>query len=127
MFHLVLEVALAGKDHDHVALVGSSDDFVVANGAAGLDGGDGTGFSIELDPDQTIDWQVDPNNKFWGSNETITFFFQSKLAPGLGAYNMVNGEVGTAISYAPVPEPSTYLLFGSALALVALRRRKKSA
>jgi hypothetical protein len=88
--------------------------------------GDGTGFSVELDADATIDWQLDPNNKFWGSGETITFFFQSSYRPGLGDYNMVNGEVGTATSYAPVPEPSTYLLFGSALALLAWRRKKSA-
>ena len=88
--------------------------------------GNGTGISIELDPDRTLDWSVDNANKYWDSGEKITFFFQSTIRPGLGDYNLVNSEVGTAVSYAPVPEPSTYLLFGSALALLAWRRKKSA-
>ena len=41
---LVLKVALASEDHDHVTLVGSSNHFVVADGAAWLNRCDGTGF-----------------------------------------------------------------------------------
>jgi len=94
-----------------------------AAGGMGLGGG----FSIDLDPDGTLDWEVDGalNTQGWGSGESITFFFQSTMAPGLGEYNLINGSVGTGVSYAPAPEPSTYLLFASALGLFALRRRAK--
>ncbi len=36
--HSVPKVTLAGKDHGHVVGVGGLDDFVVADGSAGLDG-----------------------------------------------------------------------------------------
>lgn len=97
------------------------------SGAAGGPG-DGSGFSIDLDADGTIDYELDPNNAFWDTGENIRFFYQSTLPAGSGLYNLTNGSVGTGTSFAPaVPEPSTYLLFGSALALFAMRRRKKSA
>ena len=38
------EVAGAGEGHGEVAFVGGGDDFGVAHGAAGLDGGGGAGF-----------------------------------------------------------------------------------
>lgn len=88
--------------------------------------GNGTGFSIDLDPDGTLDFELDPNNSFLDIGENITFFFQSNQSPGLDSYNLVNSEVGTAVSYAPAPEPSTYLLFGSALAFFAWRRKKSA-
>ena len=97
------------------------------SGSAAIGGpGDGTGYTVDLDPDGTIDWELDPHNTFWDAGEGLTFFFQSDQRPGLDAYNLVNGQVGTAISYAPAPEPSTYLLFGSALAFFAWRRKKSA-
>ena len=42
---LVPEVAHAGEDHGEAGFIGGGDDFIVADGAAGLDDGGGTRFS----------------------------------------------------------------------------------
>lgn len=63
-----------------------------------------------------------------GAGESIPFFFQSTLPPGHGDYNIINHTVGSAESYAPVPEPMALALFGLGLAsLTAVRRRKSAA
>lgn len=102
--------------------------FSDAQAAGGM--GLGGGFELDLDLDGTLDWETGGQlaNVGWGAGEKVTFFFQSVWPPQSGSYNLTNSEVGRAVSFAPsIPEPSTYLLFGSALALFALRRRKKSA
>jgi len=78
--------------------------------------------NISQDPDGTIDWNL--TNPNFDSGETITFFFQSTLPPGLGVYNLIDHSVGATISYAPTPEPTTLLLLSSGLLGLAGLRRK---
>ena len=40
---------ITGEDHGHVGSVGGGDDFLVADGAAGLDAGGGTGVDRGLE------------------------------------------------------------------------------
>lgn len=69
----------------------------------------------------------------WSNTTPITFFFQSTLGPGGGAYNLINRVVGSGVGYAsapapvaPVPEPGTLMLVGFGLAGIgALGRRLK--
>jgi hypothetical protein len=67
----------------------------------------------------------------WDGRDPITFFFVSNLPPAApGAlrknYRLVGEEVGTAQVPAPVPEPASIVLFGSALlALHSARRRRR--
>ncbi|MBI1357024.1 MAG: PEP-CTERM sorting domain-containing protein [Acidobacteria bacterium] len=99
--------------------------------AGGL--GTGNGFMIDFGFDKSLDWVTAgnlngsvTNTNGWGPSEGIHFFFQSTYAPATGDYNIINGEVGTAVSYAPaIPEPSTVVLFGGALALFAIGRRRQ--
>jgi hypothetical protein len=37
------EVAVAGEDHGHLPFIGGGDHILILHGAAGLDGGGGTG------------------------------------------------------------------------------------
>ena len=86
----------------------------------------GGGFSIELDPDNSLDWDWSINSSgYWDSGESITLFFVSTVEPGMGTYNLQNMSQGTAESYAPVPEPATMLLLGSGLFGLAVLGRKK--
>jgi hypothetical protein len=80
-------------------------------------------FSIELDPDLTLDWSTLGT---WAAGDDVTFFFQSTVPPGVGSYAVIDGFVGVGESYAPVPEPGTLLLLGSGISALALRRRRKS-
>jgi hypothetical protein len=67
----------------------------------------------------------------WDGRDPITFFFVSNLPPAApGAlrkdYRLVGDRVGTAQVPAPVPEPASIVLFGSALlALHSARRRRR--
>jgi hypothetical protein len=67
-----------------------------------------------------------PQLDSWDANEPISFFFVSTKPPGLGDYNLIGLESGTASSYAPVPEPGSIALLGSGLVglYTALRRRR---
>jgi hypothetical protein len=63
----------------------------------------------------------------WDLNEPITFFFVSTRPPGIGDYNLLSTEAGTAQSYTPVPEPGSIALLGSGLVgLYASMRRRRS-
>jgi PEP-CTERM motif len=62
----------------------------------------------------------------WDLNEPIRFFYVSTNPPGIGDYNLGSTEVGTAQSYAPIPEPGSIALLGSGLVglYAAVRRRR---
>jgi hypothetical protein len=110
------------------------------NGVAGYSFSNATagGTSFDILYNDTTDlrlaWLVpeddDGNLILWGNTQPITFFFQSTLPPGGGAYNLINRVVGSGVGYAsapaPVPEPGTLMLVGFGLAGVgALGRRLK--
>ena len=102
---------------------------------AGVSGSPASAFSIILEGDGTIDWNVKTTQLlagFWGSGDKqvpISFFFESSLAPGIGTYNMLNSHVGFADSYAPtaVPEPTSLVLLGSGLVGMWAARRRRQA
>ena len=88
----------------------------------------GGSFDIEHESDGTIDWEAvgrENGSAFFDSGETITFFFQSTIAPGaIDVYNLINHRAGGTDNYAPVPVPAAWpaglVLLG---ALGAARRR----
>jgi hypothetical protein len=61
----------------------------------------------------------------WNPGEPITFFFLSNRPPGFGDYNLLSDEAGTANGLAPVPEPGTLALFGSGLAALYYRAKRR--
>lgn len=93
----------------------------------------GISFNMGFDSDGTLDWER--SSGLWGMGKTITFFFQSSLAPENGElYNVLGwggGSSGSATNYAPVasvPEPGTLILLGAGLVGAAglrLFRRKR--
>jgi len=112
------------------------------NGVAGWSYSDassagGTGTSgdvnVTVDPDGTIDYNVNPNSAFFGSGESITFFFQSTLPPTqMLAYGLINHQNGAALNWAPgrggegqgIPAPAALPAGMALLGLVgAIRRR----
>ncbi len=111
------------------------------NGVAGWDYGDamtaglgvvGTGagaFTIELDPDGTIDWElvtpISGADKFFDDTEVVRFFYQSTFGPGAEQnYNVINGLSGPVTGLAPVPEPGAVTLFGIGLLVTGLALRR---
>ena len=93
-------------------------------------GGTGIGdFTIDMDVDDgTLEYEAQfsqAGSSGWDAGESITFFFVSLLPPGTGNYNIIDGKVGTATSFAPVPEPGSLALLGSGLVGLygAARRR----
>ena len=93
-------------------------------------GGAGTAadFEIEWESDLTMDWEtIFGNTDGWDSPEAITFFFVSTAPPKLGHYQIIDGRIGTATSFAPVPEPGSIALLGSGLVglYASVRRRRR--
>ncbi|MET0215791.1 MAG: PEP-CTERM sorting domain-containing protein [Vicinamibacterales bacterium] len=98
---------------------------------AGAAGGTGTSTDLSIDNiDGQLNWNIEEvmgSKAWWDSSEPITFFFVSTKPPGIGDYNLSAGEVGTAQSYAPVPEPGSIALLGSGIVgLYAAMRRRRS-
>jgi hypothetical protein len=94
------------------------------NGMAGYWDPDAAGvtFDIDHDPDGTLDWEVATGS--WDAGELVYLWYQSTAPPGWGDYNLIDGDVGTGSSYAPVPEPMTLMLVGGGLLGLAGIRRK---
>lgn len=87
-----------------------------------------TAFSIEQDPDDSLDWTASTGD--FDGPEAITFFFgtgYNPLPPGtLVGFGIINGDVAAAESYGVAPEPGTMILFGTGLlGLFTLARRRK--
>jgi PEP-CTERM motif len=98
---------------------------------AGLVGGTGTSTDLTIDNiDGQLLWNIEEvlgSKGWWDMSEPITFFFVSTKPPGLGDYNLSGVDVGTAQSYAPVPEPGSIALLGSGIVgLYAAMRRRRS-
>ena len=96
---------------------------------AGAAGGSGTDIDFEIKEFGQLEWTslfLEGTTRGWDMNEPITFFFVSTKPPGIGDYNLSAGEVGTAQSYTPVPEPGSIALLGSGLVglYTAMRRRR---
>jgi hypothetical protein len=90
----------------------------------------GTGSALDFDIDEidgTLVWSTNiGGGGGWDIGEPITFFFVSTKRPGISDYNLTSSEVGTAQSYAPVPEPGSIALLGSGLVgLYATVRRRR--
>lgn len=104
----------------------SFSDAAAASGSA-----DGAGhFIIEHDPDGTLDWAIAEINggKYWfGIGDSITFFFQSTLAPNAtDMTNMINGVTGSAATFAFVPTPTAAVIGLPMLGLLGLGRRRRA-
>lgn len=141
LYTYVLELT---ANQDNVSEFNTGFDPAGFTGVAGWDYGDamtaglgivGTGagaFTIELDADGTIDWQlVTPIyavDKFFNTTEVVRFFYQSIFGPGAEQnYNVIDGSAGSVTGLSPVPEPGAVTLFGIGLLVTgqALRRARR--
>jgi hypothetical protein len=89
--------------------------------------GDPTAFAIDQIGGRLLWRPVFSQGEGWDAGDSIRFFFVSTQGPGLGDYNLSTSDVGTATSYAPIPEPGSIALLGSGLVglYAAIRRRRQ--
>jgi hypothetical protein len=95
-------------------------------------GGTGTAadFGITLEVGNELNWASDIASHQWTTGDSLTFFYESPLAPTTGLYYAQDDTNGEATSYVPsgttVPIPgaaSMGLLTLAGLAMMAVRRR----
>lgn len=95
--------------------------------AAGSPGGD-SAFTIDEDPDGTIDYETNVAAFGFGDGDRIRFFFQSSAPPNPASYGLINSGVDSTTTLGPtVPEPGTILLLGTALLGIGLIRKRRQA
>lgn len=87
----------------------------------------GVSFNVVVGDDGTIDWET-TTEADWDAGESVTFFFQSDRAPTTGGrYNIIDGVVGSAFSFQPIPAPAALyggmMLMGMVIATTRRRRR----
>ena len=98
--------------------------FSFSSTAAAGGAGDASDVSIFLDPDGTLDYEI--NGSWFGAGDSILFHFRSLSAPVLGDYNAINGNVGSAKGFATnIPLPGAVWMMLSALGGLGFLRRRR--